>query len=204
MRRSSLLGTVAACFFAANASAAVEVGKPAPDFTGTDAITGKTLSLSSLKGKPVVLEWHNPGCPFIMKHYGSGNMQKLQAYAHDQGVVWVSINSSAEGKQGNMTEAAAKEMVAKDHYSNAAHYILDPKGEIGRLYDAKTTPHMFVINAEGNVVYMGAIDDKPSPDKADIGSARNYVREAIDDLKQNKPVQMASTSPYGCSVKYAN
>ncbi|MGE0754663.1 MAG: redoxin family protein [Alphaproteobacteria bacterium] len=201
--KRSITAAIAACFISANASAAVEVGKPAPNFTATD-VYGKTVTLADLKGKPVVLEWHNPGCPFIVKHYVSGNMQKLQAYAKGQDVVWLSINSSAEGKQGNMDAKAAKAMIEKDQYSLASHYLLDAKGDIGRLYDAKTTPHMFVIDAEGNIAYMGAIDDKPSADKADIEGAKSYVRETIDNLKQDKPIELASTSPYGCSVKYAN
>lgn len=179
---------------------AVSVGSPAPDFTAKDS-TGKTVKLSDYKGKTVVLEWLNYGCPFVKKHYGSGNMQELQAEAKKEGVVWLSVISSAKGKQGNSTPAQA-EKDRKEHNSNAAAVILDSEGEVGKLYSAKTTPHMFVIDPAGKLVYQGAIDDKPSTDVEDVKGARNYVREALKDLREKKPIEVAETKSYGCSVKY--
>lgn len=182
------------------AAAAPETGKPAPNFTAADQ-NGKTVTLSGYKGKLVVLEWHNPECPFVKKHYGSGNMQKLQTYAHEKGAVWISVNSGAPGKQGAMTPAEAKAFVG-EHTLVVNHYISDPEGKIGHLYDAKTTPHMFVIDKAGNVAYMGAIDDRPSADPKDIDGANNYARAALDSLMAGTPVAVASTQSYGCSVKY--
>src|SRR5271156_4983868 len=152
-----------------SANAAPEIGKPAPDFTAT-AVDGATVKPSDYVGKVVVLEWNNPGCPFVHKHYDGGNMQKLQAYAADKGVVWLTVNSSAPGKQGHMDNALAKDYIDKDNLASA-HYILDPEGKIGRMYGAKTTPHMFVIDAKGNIAYMGAIDDQPTPDASTIAGA---------------------------------
>lgn len=181
---------------------AAETGSPAPDFTAKDS-KGESVKLSSLRGKTVVLEWLNHGCPFVKKHYDSGNMQELQAYAKDQKVVWLSVISSAKGKQGTVSPAQA-EKDRKEHNSSAAHVILDSDGKLGKLYAAKTTPHMYVINPEGKLVYQGAIDDKASTDKADVKEARNYVREAIWALIQKpaKPIEVAETKSYGCSVKY--
>lgn len=189
-----MLSSVSAAF------AAPEAGNPAPDFTAADA-SGKTVKLSDYKGRVVVLEWHNPECPFVKKHYGSGNMQKLQSYAQGQQAVWITVNSGAPGKQGAMTPAEAKAFVEK-HKLAIDHYIADPEGKIGKLYDAKTTPHMFVIDKDGNVAYMGAIDDRPSADPKDIAAATNYVRAALDALKSGTPLVMTSTQSYGCSVKY--
>lgn len=200
MKRAFFAMALAACLVTAPALALPEVGKPAPHFTSTDAL-GKNVSLSDFKGKLVVLEWSNPGCPFVKKHYESGNMQKLHAYAKEKGVVWLTINSSAEGKQGHMNPVEAKAFVESTRHQ-AAHYLLDGEGKIGRLYGAKNTPHMFVIDSAGNIAYMGAIDDKPSTDQADIPGAKNYVMEALDSLMQSKPVETVSTQPYGCSVKY--
>lgn len=194
------LFAAALILFSTTALAAPEIGKPAPDFTATDQ-NGKTVKLSDFKGRVTVLEWNNPECPFVKKHYDSGNMQKLQAYAHDNKVVWLAVNSSAEGKQGNMTMAQAKEHLAQSK-STVDHYLLDPEGKIGMLYEAKTTPHMFVIDKNGNLAYMGAIDDKPSTDAKDIDGATNYVRAALDSLMAGKPVAVADTKAYGCNVKY--
>ncbi len=182
------------------AFAAAEVGQPAPDFTATD-IKGNEVKLSDLKGKNVVLEWTNQECPFVVKHYKSGNMQATQKTATEGGAVWISINSSAPGMQGNTTaeEAVKIETDAGVHSTNR---ILDPNGDIGQLYGAKTTPHMFVINAEGNVAYAGAIDSVADADPASIAGASNYVLAALDDLKAGKPVQTPTTTPYGCGVKY--
>lgn len=176
------------------------VGMPAPDFVGTDSY-GKTVTLSELRGRTVVLEWSNHGCPFVGKHYRSGNMQALQKEAVGQGVVWLTILSSAPGTQGNVTAAEANELTRSRGASPTA-VILDPSGTIGRAYDARTTPHMFVIDKTGTLVYMGGIDDKPTTDVADIATAKNYVRLALGAVAAGKPVQEAVTRPYGCSVKY--
>jgi hypothetical protein len=212
MKRSVLLAsalTVAAAassvvlFGGQEASAAAPaVGQPAPNFRLAD-MNGRAVTLSDYRGKTVVLEWHNPGCPFVQKHYGSGNMQKAQAAAAQQGVVWLSINSGAPGKQGHMDAAAAKAMVGKVGAKPAA-YLLDPKGVVGKVYDAKTTPHMYVINPKGTLVYAGGIDDKPTANPADISGARNHVLAALSELKAGKPISVATSRPYGCSVKYSD
>lgn len=174
---------------------AVNPGDKAPDFT-----LGKT-KLSDLKGKTVVLEWLNFGCPFVKKHYGSGNMQSLQKKYIGKDVVWLSIVSSAEGKQGHMTEKEAEE-AKKEHSSKASKILLDKDGKVGQLYGAVTTPHMFVINKEGTIVYQGAIDDKPDTNPESIPGSVNYVSEALDLTLSGKKVTAAKTKPYGCSVKY--
>jgi hypothetical protein len=183
-------------------AAAPVVGQPAPNFRLAD-MNGRPVTLADYRGKTVVLEWHNPGCPFVQKHYGSGNMQKAQAAAAQQGVVWLSINSGAPGKQGHMDGAAAKAMVAKTGAKPAA-YLLDPKGVVGKVYDAKTTPHMYVINAKGTLVYAGGIDDKPTANPADVNGARNHVLAALSEIKAGKPISVATSRPYGCSVKYSD
>lgn len=182
------------------ANAAVSVGKPAPDFTAADT-NGKEHKLSEFKGKPVVLEWTNPGCPFVQKQYDSGNMQKLQEEYTGKDVVWLTINSGAEGKQGHLTNEEANKYIA-DHNAKQTAVILDGNGAIGKLYDAKTTPHMFVIDKDGILVYDGAIDDNDSADKEDAAAAHNYVKAALDALAEGKPVERSKTKPYGCSVKY--
>jgi len=179
---------------------AAETGKPAPAFDVKD-IAGNAQSLSAYKGKIVVLEWNNPGCPFVKKHYGSGNMQALQKYATGHGVIWLTINSGAPGKQGHMDAPEAKAKIAEVGAHQTA-YILDPDGALGLLYGAKTTPHMFVIDAQGKLAYAGAIDDTPTPDPEDVKTAHNYVKAAIDALLAGKRVAVAQTKPYGCSVKY--
>ena len=194
------LTLIGAMLLAPAAMAAPTVGAPAPDFSATD-IAGKPVSLSALKGKIVVLEWTNPGCPFVKKFYEPGAMQRFQKEATAQGVVWISINSSAEGKQGHLSTESAAALVKEQGFASS-HLVLDPAGEIGKRYEAKTTPHMFVINAEGTLVYMGAIDDKPSASSDDIATATNYVSKAIAELKASKPVEVSSTKPYGCGVKY--
>jgi peroxiredoxin len=198
-----MIGAAAAALTLASiAQAEVGVGKPAPDFTLTDA-SGKPVALSSFKGKTVVLEWTNQDCPYVRKHYGSGNMQALQKTAADQGVVWVSISSSAPGLQGYVTAADAQRLTAERKAAPSA-FLLDPDGKVGRLYDARTTPQMFVIDKDGKLAYMGAIDDKPSANVADIPGARNYVTEALTAVAAGQPVKLASTRPYGCSVKYSD
>jgi len=179
-----------------------KVGNPAPDFTATD-IEGKTRHLSEFKGKPVVLEWHNQGCPFVVKHYGSGNMQRLQKEMTADGAVWLTVITSAPGKEGYVTPAQEKEYLKAQNASPTA-VLLDSDGTVGRLYGAKTTPHMFLVDAKGTLVYAGAIDDKPSTDQADVAGATNYVQAAYREVKAGKPVTTSATAPYGCSVKYSN
>lgn len=198
----STLAVVALFTAAPAAQAAVEIGKPAPDFTGTDS-NGKTHKLSDFKGKTVVLEWTNPECPFVVKHYDSKNMQGLQEKYTGEGVIWLTINSSAEGEQGNQTGEQANAYISEKASKPTAR-LLDASGEIGKLYDAKTTPHMFVINPEGNVVYAGAIDDNDSSKPEDAATAKNYVSAALDAVLGGKPVETAQTKPYGCGVKYKN
>ena len=182
------------------ASAAPETGKAAPDFTlpGQD---GKPVKLSALKGKWVVLEWFNKDCPFVRKHYGSRNMQDLQKKYAAKGVTWLSIVSSKPGKQGHLTSAQAQDVLKSEGMSSSA-ILLDPKGDVGRLYQAKTTPHMFVVDPKGTLVFMGGIDDRPSADAKDIAGARNHVAAALDEGLAGKKVSVPTTKPYGCSVKY--
>jgi peroxiredoxin len=176
------------------------VGSAAPDFSVSDS-KGKNHALSQYKGKYVVLEWFNPECPFVKKHYGSGNMQKLQAEYTGKGVVWLSIDSSAPGAEGSLTSEQAEKKVSEWKTRQTA-LLLDPEGKAGRAYGAKNTPHMFVISPEGKVIYEGAIDSKATPNPADISSSTNYVKIALDESLAGKPVTTANTKPYGCSVKY--
>jgi len=184
------------------AADAPKVGAPAPEFTATD-IQGHQRRLSEFKGKPVVLEWHNQGCPFVKKHYGTGNMQRLQKELTDQGAVWLTIISSAPGKQGYVTPAQEDEYLKAQQAAPTA-VLLDSDGAVGKLYGAKTTPHMFLVDAKGVLVYAGAIDDRSTPDPEDVNGARNYVEAAFREVKAGKPVTVGSTAPYGCSVKYAD
>src|SRR5438309_4311847 len=201
MKTKLLLTIVIA--FAAGALYAADVppvGSAAPDFSAPDS-KGKTQTLSQYKGKYVVLEWFNPECPFVKKHYGSGNMQKLQEEFTGKGVVWLTIDSSAPGLEGNLTAEQANAKIAEwKAHSNAL--LLDPDGKAGRTYGAKNTPHMFVINPEGKIVYEGAIDSKPTPNPSDIASSTNYVKAALDESLAGKTVTTPSSRPYGCSVKY--
>ncbi|GAB4334360.1 MAG: thioredoxin family protein [Calditrichia bacterium] len=174
--------------------------QPAPNFTLTDA-NGKAHSLSDYKGKFVVLEWVNFDCPFVKKHYRSGNMPKLQKEYREKGVVWLSICSSAEGKQGHYTGKALLERMKSENAAPTA-YLLDTEGTVGKMYGAKTTPHMFVINPEGQLIYAGGIDDKPSTNQEDIATAKNYVVAALNAAMRGKEVAQKSAQPYGCSVKY--
>jgi len=180
---------------------ASKVGAPAPAFKATDS-KGKVHNLSDFKGKWVVLEWHNEGCPYVRKHYGGNNMQKLQQEWTAKGVVWLTVMSSATGQQGYMEPAQADAYFAKQKASPSA-ILLDPSGEIGRLYDAKTTPHMFVIGPDGMLVYNGAIDDKPSSDQSDLATASNFVSAALAEGMAGKAVTTATSRPYGCGIKYA-
>jgi peroxiredoxin len=181
---------------------AVPVGDQAPDFTAVDS-TGKTHTLNEYRGKFVVLEWTNNGCPYTKKHYDSGNMQSLQKQWTAKGVVWLTILSSAPGEQGFMTAAQENSFLGHEHAAPTAA-LLDPKGNVGHLYSAKTTPHMFVIDPTGKLVYEGAIDDHPTTDTADIASSKNYVSAALTSALAGRPVATAYTRPYGCSVKYAD
>ncbi|MFP4312999.1 MAG: redoxin family protein [Alphaproteobacteria bacterium] len=182
------------------ASAAVEVGKPAPAIQATD-INGNEFNLSDHQGKIVVLEWTNHDCPFVVKHYDSGNMQKLQNEAREMGVEWVTIVSSAPGKQGHVSAEEAMKIM-EEAGANPTTKILDESGEIGKAYDAKTTPHMFVIDEDGNVAYAGAIDSDSSPRQSAIEGADNYVMAAVESLKAGEEVAVKTSAPYGCSVKY--
>ncbi|MBU6156247.1 MAG: redoxin domain-containing protein [Alphaproteobacteria bacterium] len=182
------------------AIAAPEIGKPAPAFTAVDS-NGKSHALADFKGKTVILEWTNDGCPYVKKHYNAGNMQKIQKDLTADGAVWLSVISSAPGKQGHVDGKGANDLTKSRNAAPTA-VLLDPKGTIGRAYEAQTTPHMYVIDGKGVLRYMGAIDDKPSTDAATIAGARNYVREAVAAVKAGKPVEVAATDPYGCSVKY--
>ena len=182
------------------AAAAPVVGVAAPAFAGKDT-KGQTVNLSDLAGKTVVLEWTNNGCPYVRKHYGSGNMQKTQEAATADGVVWLTIISSAEGKQGYVTPEEADKLTA-DRGARPSDVILDTDQTIARAYEAKTTPHMFVIDPAGTLVYAGAIDDTPTADPKDLATAKNLVLAALDDLKNGRPVATPESEPYGCSVKY--
>lgn len=183
-------------------SFALTTGEPAPDFT-LKGLNPKSqdVKLSDFKGKFVVLEWLNHGCPFVRKHYDSGNMQSLQKKYTGQNVIWLSIVSSAEGKQGYVDEKGAiKEKTTNK--SSATDVLLDPTGKIGKLYGAKTTPHMYIIDKDGKLAYQGAIDDKADTDQSSIASAKNYVANALNELMAGKPITAHTTKSYGCAVKY--
>jgi peroxiredoxin len=181
-------------------AASPPVGAAAPDFSLSDA-AGKTHSLSEYKGKYVVLEWFNPECPFVKKHYGGGNMQKLQSEFTGKGVVWLSIDSSAPGLEGSLTAEQAQK-VMKDWNTKQTALLLDPEGKAGHAYNASNTPHMFVINPQGKIIYEGAIDSKATPNPLDIPSSTNYVKAALDESMSGKAVSNSNTRPYGCFVKY--
>jgi peroxiredoxin len=194
------LSLLAAIAFAASAFA-VEIGKPAPDFTGTD-VNGKTVHLSDYKGKIIVLESYNSDCPFCMNHYKTGAMQELQKDFAAKGIVWLLVNSVNPKNSSHRTpEQARKEMA--DEKMDVTAWIDDSSGAVGHLYGMKTTPHMFVIAKDGTLAYDGAIDNQPDPFH-DPKTARNYVREAVDDLMTAKPIAVLQTKPYGCGVKYAD
>ena len=194
------LATLAATsLFSAAALASAVVGKPAPSFTVTD-LDGKPAKLEDYKGKTVVLVWHNFGCPFVMKHYNSGNMQALQKkYGGD--VVWLAVNSTNKG-HSDWTDPGPLGEQLKKFGAQPARYLVDEPGTMGLAYGAKTTPHMYIIDPSGKVVYNGAIDDKRSTNPADVKTSKNYVAAALEELKAGKPVSVASTAPYGCTIKY--
>jgi len=183
----------------ATAESAVS-GQKAPVFTLKNALN-EPVSLSDFNGKTVVIEWFNPECPFVKKFYRGGDMQRLQGEVRAKNAVWLSINSSAPGKQGHiaLTEAAD---IAREQKLDPKHLLLDTDGSVGRMYGARTTPHMFVIDPQGVLAYSGAIDSSPSTSSSDIVGASNYVRAAVDALTQGKQPTLASTEPYGCSIKY--
>jgi peroxiredoxin len=182
------------------AFAAATVGQPAPDFSLTD-INGKAVKLADFKGKHVVLEWHNPECPFVQKHYDTSNMQSLQGKYDAKDTVWLSVNSTAKSHQDFRSDDKLKNYLT-DKKATPDVYATDADGKVGQMYGAKTTPHMYVINPAGMVIYTGAIDDKPSARKDDVKGAKNFVVAALDESKARKAIATASTQPYGCSVKY--
>lgn len=199
-----LVKAAAAAGFLAAASAAManaELNKPAPAFDAVGA-DGKPLKLDAYKGKTVVLEWTNHECPFVAKHYESGNIPNLQKDAAGKGVVWLQVVSSAPGKQGHVDGATAQKLNGARKAAPAAT-VLDADGKIGKLYGAQTTPHIFIVNAAGQLVYKGGIDSIPTADKNDLPKAENYVSAALAAISAGKPVEKANTRPYGCSIKYA-
>jgi len=179
---------------------AVKVGEPAPDFTSVDS-NGKSQRLSDYKGKYVVLEWHNQGCPYTKKHYESGNMQRLQKEWTARGVIWLTVISSAPGTQGFVTPSQENDYLKQVGAAPTA-VLMDPGGSLGHLYSAKTTPHMYIIDPSGTLIYQGAIDDHPTSDSGDIKNSKNYVTAALSEAMAGKPVTDAATRPYGCSGKY--
>ena len=185
---------------ATTAGAALRIGGPAPEFTGIDT-RGNSHTLSDFRGTPVILEWTNHDCPYVRKHYNSGNMQQLQKKATAGGIVWLSIISSKPGKQGHVSGKQANELTRSRNAAPTA-VILDETSEIGRLYGAKTTPHMYIIDKTGQLVYMGGIDSIPSSNEDDIAGAKNYMTAALDAMAAGKPIKDSVTRPYGCSVKY--
>lgn len=200
--RRTLLTCMLAAATAGPAAAAPLVGQPAPAFKAAD-INGKTRTLVEFRGKTVVLEWTNNGCPYVQKHYQSGTMQKLQAQATRDGVVWLTVVSSAAGMQGFLTPKAGKAWKAEVGAASSS-VLLDPSGVVGRAYDARTTPHMYIVDPAGTLVYMGGIDDQPFADPESLKTAHNYVVAALADLAAGRPVALAATRPYGCSVKYGS
>ncbi len=200
MKRTLTL-LASALAFTASAHAA-DVGKPAPDFTLTD-VNGKTVKLADFKGKHVVLEWTNPNCPFVVKHYGSNNMQTLQKDKTAKNVVWLSVNSTAKGHSDYMAPAALSSKMIGEWKAAPTGLLMDESGSVGKSYQAKTTPHMYVIDPKGTLVFAGGIDDKRSANPADIKGAKNFVRAALDESMAGKPVSTPTATPYGCSVKYS-
>jgi peroxiredoxin len=180
---------------------AVETGSLAPDFTLRGIVQKKDYKLSELKGKIVVLEWFNHGCPFVKKHYSVGNMQALQKKYTQKNVIWLSINSSAPGKQGHLNAEGAMEE-RKIHSSHSTDILLDPTGTVGKLFEAKTTPHMYIIDRTGKLVYQGAIDDHPDTNPSSIPGSKNFVAQALDEQLEGKSISVPTTKAYGCSVKY--
>jgi alkyl hydroperoxide reductase subunit AhpC len=200
MKRTLTLLASTLAFAAAHAAT---VGQAAPDFTLTD-VNGKAVKLSDFKGKHVVLEWTNPGCPFVVKHYGSNNMQTLQKEKTAKNVVWLAINSTAKGHSDYLAPPALSSKMVGEWKAAPSHLLMDESGKVGQSYQAKTTPHMYVIDPAGKLVFAGGIDDKRSANPADVKTAKNFVRAALDESMAGKPVSVATATPYGCSVKYAS
>ncbi len=201
LARSAFALTLAVTgLFTVAAAASLQIGQPAPEFTAKDS-RGVSVALSQYRGKTVVLEWTNADCPYTRKHYSTGNMQSIQALAQKNGVVWLSVISSAPGKQGYVNGPAADALTQSRGAAPTA-VLLDPSGTLGRLYGAKTTPHMFVIDKNGALQYMGGIDSIATADTADIAHAEPYLKEAMLAVAQGVPVANAVTKPYGCAVKY--
>jgi peroxiredoxin len=199
MKSNSLIVGAAAfaALFSFTANAQIQVGQPAPDFALTD-INGRTHKLSDYRGKVVVIEWVNSGCPIVKAHYDAKNMQDTQKFAAEHGAVWLQINTSAPGAQGNLSDKAAADWQKKTGVVATA-YLKDPTGKTGRLYHAQTTPHMYVVNKEGTLAYQGAID---SGNSRDIPTATNYIKAALASLKDGKPIEKHTTKAYGCAIKY--
>ena len=195
-----LLFAASFAFSVGLAGATPTLGQPAPAFTAVDA-TGKTVSLADFKGRTVVLEWVNPGCPFVQKHYGAANMQATQKDATAKGVVWLSINSTAPDAEDYLRPAEMAQWMRTQKAASTAT-LMDSDGKVGRAYGARTTPHLYIVDPAGQLVYAGGIDNKPSTNPADIAGATNYVKAALNETLAGKPVSQASTRPYGCSIKY--
>lgn len=201
-RRSLIAAAVAApLLLCAGLAPAQTVGQPAPALALKDA-AGKTVDLADFKGRTVVLEWTNPSCPFVKKHYGSGNMQGTQKAAAAEGVVWLSVSSTHPG-HADYRAPAALAAWQQEQGAAAAAILIDEEGKVGKAWGARTTPQLFVVNPAGTLVYAGAIDSKPSANPADIPAATNYVKQALAELKAGKPVSKPLSAPYGCSVKYS-
>jgi peroxiredoxin len=197
-----LLALTILAFAAAGAQATAVVGQAAPNFTATDT-SGKTVSLADFKGKHVVLEWVNPSCPYVMKHYGSQNMQGTQKEATAKGVVWLAVNSTAP-EHGDYKAPAAMGQWMAGQKAAASATLMDPDGKVGRAYGARTTPHMYIVDPQGKLVYAGGIDNKPTANPADVAAATNHVKVALNEALAGKPVSQGTTRPYGCSVKYGS
>lgn len=200
-RRLALATMLAAATALPLPSLALAVGDTAPAFTLKDT-QGKTVKLADFKGRHVVLEWTNPGCPFVVKHYGAQNMQALQKEAQAKNVVWLSVNSTARGHQDHLAPAALQDKLVKEWGASPTAVLMDEAGSVGKAYAARTTPHMYVIDPAGKLVFAGGIDDKRSSNPADIAGAKNFVRAALADSLAGKPVATPSATPYGCSIKY--
>lgn len=200
--KKMLVAALSSCVLASSALAAARIGQPAPAFSATDTV-GRTVSLADFKGKHVVLEWVNPGCPYVRKHYGAQNMQATQKGATAQGVVWLAVNSTGS-EYGDYLKPAEMAAWMQQQGAAATATLMDEDGKIGRAYGARTTPHMYVIDPAGTLVYAGAIDSKPTANPADIPSATNHVKTALADALAGKAVATPTSQPYGCSVKYSN
>ncbi|WP_374469163.1 thioredoxin family protein [Phenylobacterium sp.] len=202
IRRRAVLTLALLGLAAGPAFAKPQIGQPAPAFQAQDA-DGRTRNLAEFRGRTVVLEWTNNGCPYVGKHYASGNMQRLQRQAAKDGVVWLTVVSSAPEMQGHLTAPQARAWKVKAKAASTA-VLLDPAGTLGRAYDARVTPHMFIVDGAGRLVYMGGIDDRPSSEPESLKGATNYVAAALADVKAGRPVAQPVTRPYGCGVKYGS